>query len=263
VSRNSQSARWTREAFLRALEALPSESDPLLHAHWIRWVSNYHKGRKVKNASASTIYNRVQQPSWILWLAEAVGFDQSSIQKANRVARHELNQTRTKEMRDILPWTRIAELLPSSLGPSDKNSANIKPGRKTSGAASDSYARYVESHEIEIPPAHNSLQERFERFIRRTTTELRPNMGGIDLRYQDSTKGATFVEIKPCERANARYAIRAAIGQLLDYSQNASKPVSLLIVVGTKPRERDRILATSNGFGIAYPAKGSFEVLWP
>ena len=254
---------WTRKALLRALEDLPKETDPVLHQCWVDWVRDYHIGRKSKVESALTIYNRIQQPSWLLWLAEAVGVDQQLIQKANQVVPQKQKQSQTTRMRKFLPWARIAELLPLASDLNRKNSGNSKPGRMTAGAPSRSYVRYVEVYEIEIPPAHNQLQKRFERFIRREATRIRPNENSVDLRYEDPTKGEVLVEVKPCEGANARYAIRTAIGQLLDYSQRVNRPVSLLIVVETKPRASDRSLATSNGFGIAYPANGSFEVVWP
>jgi hypothetical protein len=274
VARTAKTIRWTRHAFLKALEELPPG---LYQERWIKWVSNYNRGRKRKNASAKTIYNRVQQPSWILWLAEAGGIDKASIRDAKkRAAGHDKNQTRTKEMRVTLSWARIAgqlEQIPSrkhlteyhtTTGLGGKEPTKNKQERNSSSAASDSYSRYVETYEVEISPAHNTLQKRFERFLSRDgATELKPNVDGVDLRYQDETKGTILVEIKPCERASARYAIRTAIGQLLDYEQRVKKHASLLIVVGTKPLEEDRLLATSNGFGIAYPAKGLFEVLWP
>lgn len=53
------------------------------------------------------------------------------------------------------------------------------------------------------------------------------------------------------------------MGQLLDYRQRATEDTSLLIVLETKPRNKDHLLALSNGFGVAYPAKGTFKVLWP
>jgi hypothetical protein len=189
-----------------------------LKERWIDWVSNYNRGRTKKNASASTIYNRVQQPTWILWLAEASGIDKRLIRKAtNKVANHDLHQTQAKEMRDILNWTRIARLLEqrvdladsfrpspkhlagyhSPSGPSGKASTRRKPERNSSGAAGDPYSRYVETYEVEITPAHNTLQESFERFLTSDgATELRPNVAGVDLRYQDATKGTILVEIK-------------------------------------------------------------------
>jgi hypothetical protein len=276
VARKAKSVRWTRQAFLRVLERLQPGSDPVLGERWVRWVKNYHKRRKTKNPPASTIYNRIEQPSWIAWLAEASGIDKASIRNAEkRAEKHRTNQAKTKEMRITLSWEKIAPLLErvsrgkrpgrhhTSLGPSDKTPTANEKERNSSGAAGDPYSRYVQTYEVEIAAAHNTLQKRFERFlISGGATELRPNVEGVDLRYQDAIEGTVLVEVKPCERANARYAIRTAIGQLLDYSQKANKRASLLIVVGVKPHEQDRLLATSNGFGIAHPAKSSFEILW-
>jgi hypothetical protein len=276
VARRAKSVQWTRQAFLSVLERLQPGSDPRLGGQWIKWVKNYNKGRKTKNPSASTIYNRIEQPSWISWLAEASGIDKASIRNAEkRAEKHRSNQAKTKEMRVTLSWARIAPLLEqvssgdhpagyhTSLGLSGKIPTKNEQERNSSSAAGNSYSRYVQTYEVEITAAHHALQRRFERFISGDgATELRPNVGGVDLRYRDAIKGAILVEIKPCERASARYAIRTAIGQLLDYSQNSNRRASLLIVVGTKPLEQDRLLATSNGFGIAYPAKGFFEILW-
>jgi predicted restriction endonuclease len=54
----------------------------------------------------------VQQPRWIIWLAEATGINARLIRKAtNGVARHVSRQTQAKETRRILPWTLVARHL--------------------------------------------------------------------------------------------------------------------------------------------------------
>jgi hypothetical protein len=138
-----------------------------------------------------------------------------------------------------------------------------EPPRNSPGAASDPYLRYVEAYEVHVTPRHSALQERFEHFIATEgATELRRNLANVDFRYRDAKNRTILVEIKPCERANIRFAIRTAIGQLLDYRQRANEHAGLLIVVERKPIEEDRVLATSNGFGIAYPYKGKFKLIW-
>ena len=158
---------------------------------------------------------------------------------------------------------RVRDLLDGLLI-SDKKSANRSNlGRNSPSAASDAYLRYVEAYEARITPRRSQLQTRFERFLATDgATEIRPNVASVDLRYCDAEKGTILAEIKPCEHSSARYAIRTAIGQLLDYRQRTSENASLLIVLETKPKEEDRLLAISNGFGIAYPAKSKFEVVW-
>lgn len=138
------------------------------------------------------------------------------------------------------------------------------PGRNSPGAAADPYVQYVQAYEAWITPMHKNLQEKFERFLENNgATEVQPDVASVDLRYRDAQRGAVLVEVKPCERASARYAIRTAIGQLLDYRQRASGDESLLIVLEVKPDEEDRLLATSNDFGIAFPVKSAFKIVWP
>jgi len=167
-----------------------------------------------------------------------------------------------REVRQFVKKTR--DLLDGLSGPSAKRPSGSKPRSNSPAAASDPYLRYVEAYEARITPRHSRLQTRFERFLGTNgATEVRPNIASVDLRYRDPQKGTILAEIKPCERSNARYAIRAAIGQLLDYRQRTKEDSSLLIVVEAKPKQEDRLLATSNGFGIAYPVEDSFKVFWP
>ena len=143
----------------------------------------------------------------------------------------------------------------SGLGPRMKNSPD---------AARDPYIRYVRENEIQVSPRHNGLQKRFEDFVSAIGgKEIAANIESVDLRYKDATGGCVLVEIKPCEVATARYAIRTAMGQLLDYQQRAKGNPSLLVVIDVKPNDQDRHLATANGFGLAYPFKNTFKVVWP
>ncbi len=64
-------------------------------------------------------------------------------------------------------------------------------------------------------------------------TRLRPaspragGVGEIDVLAVDG-ETLVLVEVKPCETATARFAIRTALGQLLDYRQSASGAPRLL-----------------------------------
>ena len=71
------------------------------------------------------------------------------------------------------------------------------------------------------------------------------------------------MELKPCDTTNVRYAIRTAMGQLLDYRQRSKGGTALLIVTETKPTDEDHDLARSNGFGLAYPFHSTFTFIWP
>lgn len=145
------------------------------------------------------------------------------------------------------------------------SSGDLDPRMKNSpDTARDPYIRYVRENEIQVSPRHNGLQKRFEAFLATIGgKEIAANIESVDLRYNDATRGCVLVEIKPCEVGAARYAIRTAMGQLLDYQQRATGSPSLLIVIEVEPNEHDRHLATANGFGLAYPFKNTFRVVWP
>jgi len=145
-----------------------------------------------------------------------------------------------------------------------RNTGSRPASGKSPGASTDFYRRYVETYEIVISPKHNDLQKAFEHHLRTNgATDIRPDVNSVDLRYTDSEKGLVLIEIKPCDATNTRYAIRTAMGQLLDYQQREKRGASLLIVLGAKPSIEDRELATSNGFGVAYPDKKTFKIHWP
>lgn len=145
-----------------------------------------------------------------------------------------------------------------------KSMARKSEGGNSPGAPSSEVIRYIEKHELTVTPRHHDLQTRFEAHLKSTTAkEVRPNLNSVDLRYRDAAIGPLLVEVKPCEAGNARYAIRTAIGQLLDYRQDEPNDTRLLIVVEVEPAARDCLLATSNGVGIAYPEADTFRFHWP
>ncbi|AUQ68361.1 hypothetical protein [Phaeobacter inhibens] len=137
-------------------------------------------------------------------------------------------------------------------------------GMKSPDTAKNPYSRYVQEHEVTITPKHNKLQKRFEKFLKQSgATEIQANRDSVDVQYRDVRDGRILAEIKPCEKASARFAIRTAIGQLSDYQQRAERKPLLLIVIEVCPTKEDRLLATTNGFGIAYPQKSGFTFVWP
>lgn len=138
-------------------------------------------------------------------------------------------------------------------------------GKSSPSTASDAYLRYVRSYEVRILPRHHELQEKFQQFLltQKGASEIDPNLNSVDLRFRDKRGNLILAEIKPCEIDNARYAVRTAIGQLLDYRQLMKDKVEMLIVLEQKPKDHDKELAISNGFGIAYPSNGRFSIVWP
>lgn len=112
---DEDSIDWTRDEFLVALERLPDgasvygSAGPSLKQTWVRWVKHYNKGRLQKGVSAKTIYNRIENIQWILWLAEASGIDAGVIDEARRnIDPRDAAQTQAKALRQVLTWAVVA-----------------------------------------------------------------------------------------------------------------------------------------------------------
>jgi hypothetical protein len=124
--------------------------------------------------------------------------------------------------------------------------------------------RYVREHEVSVSPRHAELQRRFRQFIETIgATAVSENVAAVDICFTLPDHGRVLAEVKPCDAGETRYAVRTAIGQLLDYAQRHKNETKLLIVVEIRPPPEDIALALANGFGIAYPRAGGFFLRWP
>ena len=166
----------------------------------------------------------------------------------------------SSEVNDFLK--KVKRLLSKYSPESNRNEFPTKISSNSSPAASDSYIRYVESFEVSISPRHNELQKSFEMYLKKEMFKgISPDIDSVDLRFTDPGRGEVLVEVKPCDDNSARYAIRTAMGQLLDYQQREALVTMLMVVIEVKPNKEDRSLAISNGFAIAYPIKKAFKIL--
>ncbi|MBY0317688.1 MAG: hypothetical protein K2X72_03080 [Reyranella sp.] len=138
--------------------------------------------------------------------------------------------------------------------------------RRTGSAASSPYRKYVDAYEVEIQPQHEMLKESFVRFgLTAGFMSFDGRHKSVDLVGQHSIKGRTFIEIKPAPTPGAsRFAVRLAVGQLLEYRFYERASVkALVIVVGCRPPKRVIAFARSHGIGCAWPVSGgSFEIAW-
>jgi hypothetical protein len=134
-----------------------------------------------------------------------------------------------------------------------------RAAKPSASPARRAYLKYAKSFEVKISPLHHLLQKRFEDYLRRSgKEEIAPNLGGGDLRYRDGDD-LVLCEVKPCSPDMLRFAIRTAMGQLLDYRQTA-KGVRMEIVLSDRPTSRDLDLAISNGFSVAFPSGPAFHI---
>ncbi len=165
----------------------------------------------------------------------------------------------------IWQWLSSGEFVVRGKSVTAKKTTSTSKGvTNKNGAAppTDPVVRYLKSHEIEVSPEHHKLQSRFEAWL--DTDSGVANENRVDFRYRDKDGGLVLVEVKPCDDSSARFAIRTAIGQLLDYGQLEGKKHKALILISVKPpSELDEGLAIKNGFGLAYPLGRGFHIVWP
>lgn len=156
----------------------------------------------------------------------------------------------------------ISGKVPSFALPPARSRVKHRAGR----AAAKGYTRYVKRHEVQIGPRHNKLEKLFKDFLRRTIINVQflPTFCD-DMRFADGKGENVMVEVKPTEASTIRFAIRTAMGQLLDYRQHQSWEGKQLIVLETEvTKADDKALALGNGFGLAWPLEnGDFKVVWP
>lgn len=169
----------------------------------------------------------------------------------------------------IVTWLRSNTFDPLTVR--NRSVRNAPPPRRQSPCSGspapdrDVCRRYTLECEIIIPPRHDLLQKRFTAYLESTGARaIVENRNRVDLCYVDAQHRPVLVEIKPTDTDTTRYAIRTAMGQLLDYRQSITGDPALLIVIGNKPVDDiDIALALSNGFGVAWPDDQGFAVHWP
>jgi hypothetical protein len=140
-----------------------------------------------------------------------------------------------------LAETQPTDALRKQHGISGRNST---AGRK--------YEYWVEGNRT-VEPLHGRLQSRFVRFLSEQGIQATHDAQGyIDVLYERN--GQTVIaEVKPTENVDTRYAIRAAVGQLLEYRFIMGNPDARLeVVLGSEPEPAEKAFLVSLGMWLAY-----------
>ena len=111
--------------------------------------------------------------------------------------------------------------------------------------------KYWVEGERSVEPHHAKLQSKFVRFLKSCGIQYEENKDFIDVQYQLDGNNL-FSEVKPSVNVETKYAIRAAIGQLLEYQYSFDKNAILEIVIGKKPKETEIEFVKSLGFYFSY-----------
>lgn len=85
--------------------------------HWLGWLAEYdgpgYYGRETWDVTAEAVYNRVVNPSMVLWLGEAPGVPKATVEAAARAALAGKSSMAAQSgaIRRVIPWALIEERL--------------------------------------------------------------------------------------------------------------------------------------------------------
>jgi len=123
----------SRNDLLNAVEKLPRKVAFLAKSckdTWLRWLSDYEDDshdRANPNRSAEFIYNALNYPEMIIWLAAASGVNPQLIREAtNATDRKNSRMTQAAALRRLLPWSLVAtHLTETTSRPSISNGTGL------------------------------------------------------------------------------------------------------------------------------------------
>lgn len=85
--------------------------------HWLGWLKEYvgpgYYGRQSWEVTAEAVYNRVVNPSMVLWLGEAAGVPKAAVRTAAdaALAAPPSMAAQSGAIRAVIPWSMIAEYI--------------------------------------------------------------------------------------------------------------------------------------------------------
>jgi hypothetical protein len=107
-------AQYERELVARGIWSANGVWYTSQKEHWLGWLSEYdgpgaYDRKTWRGRSAEFVYNHIQSPSMLVWLAEAVGVSKAKLQLARRSA---LSGPHNKAshcamLRAIIPWQDV------------------------------------------------------------------------------------------------------------------------------------------------------------
>lgn len=115
---------------------------------------------------------------------------------------------------------------------------------------SEVYEYWVEGKRS-VNPHHSVLQGKFANFLKCSGIAPIEDKNYIDVQYSQDDM-VVYAEIKPTENIKTKYAIRIAVGQLLEYQFKFNKKACLEIVIGSKPSKDEVKFVNSLGFILTY-----------
>ena len=158
--------------------------------------------------------------------------------------------------RKIIDWLKTNDFDDTVQFPPENNTG-------TPPSPSNPYEYLLHDKTVYVKPSHKKLQKNYVRYLQMKKNVVpKEDDSYVDVSYK--WKGKTvLVEVKPTDKIETKYAIRAAVGQLLDYRYRLNIPKAYMeIVLGSKNRENEIAFVRSLrplGITLVYQKGNRFE----
>ncbi|PKQ60151.1 hypothetical protein BZG02_20565 [Labilibaculum filiforme] len=155
----------------------------------------------------------------------------------------------------IIDWLTTGEFDTDWVDSDTKVKSNTKLRKRYSSSGANAPASRAFSYWINgqrnIEPLHAKLQALFVDYLSKRGVDYIENQDYIDVQY---TQGdiSYYCEIKPTKNMDTKYAIRIAVGQLLEYRYFNNKNAKLEIVISSKPRDKELEFVKSLDMKLTY-----------
>jgi hypothetical protein len=148
-----------------------------------------------------------------------------------------------RESPQIIEWLTEGEFNNEWVTDKGKIVSNTKLKNKynkqgANAPTQNSFSYWVQGRR-NIEPLHAKLQAKFVDFLKKQNILIKEDDKYIDVQYTTTQNETYFCEIKPTENIETKYAIRIAIGQLLEYQHFHNKNAKLEIVLSSQPRKKE------------------------
>jgi hypothetical protein len=175
---------------------------------------------------------------------------------------------RLAEDHPIMQWLITNDFDPFFFNPVDRKvgaplSKKERSDLASAAAADKPYKKYLKERVVTVNALHGVLEKEFASYLSSIkATDIRRNVGGIDACFTLAKVGPVIAELKPASKDETRFALRIAIGQVLEYQYFLRPDAKPLIVLGYKPTPKEIKFAGSLGISCAWKTANSFEIAW-
>ncbi|MES5097825.1 hypothetical protein ABUK73_06310 [Agrobacterium sp. BA1120] len=168
----------------------------------------------------------------------------------------------------VVKWIISSDFDPDFLNAGDRKRGPMptkaqKQMVASAAAAQKPYVRYLKEMAISVNALHGQLENEFcEYLVSKGATGVERNQSGMDVCFVDPQHGKIVAELKPASEGETKFAIRIAIGQVLEYRHFNRRDSHPIIVLGSKPRPKELEFVISLGISCGWKANDTFTIKW-